>query len=40
MTIEYQNESSFFDAIFALVQKGLTFEADGENLTIRLTGGF
>lgn len=40
MTIEYQNESSFYDGIYSLVLKGLTFQADGEKLTIKLTGGY
>ena len=40
MTIEYQNESSFYDGIYALTLKGLTFQADGDKLIIKLTGGY
>ena len=40
MIIAYNNESTFYAGICAMVQNGLTFEADGDKLTIRLTGGY
>jgi|TARA_Y100000296_G_C4992520_1_gene166140 hypothetical protein len=38
--IKYTNSKSFYLGIAALVMHGLTFEADYDNLTIKLLGGF
>lgn len=40
MTITYPCETTFYEGIYQLVQKGLTFEADRRTLTITLLGGF
>tara|TARA_R110002051_G_scaffold14690_2_gene47093 strand:- start:2067 stop:2189 length:123 start_codon:yes stop_codon:yes gene_type:complete len=40
MTIKYTNLSSFYDGVQRLVMRGFHFSADGEKLTIELTGGF
>ena len=40
MTIIYLNEVCFYTGIQALVMKGLTFEANHSELTIKLLGGF
>ena len=40
MTISYNTPDEFYDGIYALTVKGLTFEADGSTLKITLTGGF
>ncbi len=40
MVITVASLSAFMDIIALLVQKGLTFKADGETLVITLTGGF
>ena len=38
--ITYNTESAFYNGIYALVEKGLTFEANGSKLTITITGGY
>jgi len=40
MIIKYIDEIHFYDGIKELVMRGLMFSADGEKLTIELTGGF
>jgi len=40
MKITYSNNVDFYDGVLALVQRGITFNADHENLVIILTGGF
>jgi hypothetical protein len=40
MFIRYETVEAFYDGIAHLVQRGLTFVADGACLSIRLTGGF
>ncbi len=40
MLITYDNEESFYDGISEMVKRGLTFEADAQDLHIILTGGF
>ena len=40
MTIQYDDFHDFYEGIYHLVKKGLTFEADYTKLTIKLLGGF
>ena len=40
MTIEHKTIEQFYRSISELVKLGLTFNADVETLTIKLTGGF
>jgi len=40
MNIKYESEVDFYTGIQQLVMKGLTFEADYSELTIKLLGGF
>jgi hypothetical protein len=40
MSISYCNADDFYNGVYELVVKGLTFEADFESLTITLTGGY
>lgn len=40
MKIYCYTAEEFYDAIYALVVKGLTFDADVVKLTITLTGGY
>lgn len=38
--IECDTMAQFMEVIAKLVERGLTFEADADTLTINLTGGF
>jgi len=38
--IKYTSSKSFYLGIAAMVMNGLTFDADFDSLTIKLTGGF
>ena len=40
MTIKYNSEVDFYTGIQVLVMKGVTFEANHTELTIKLLGGF
>jgi len=40
MTISCNDLKDFLDTIAGLVERGLTFSANGSTLEIRLTGGF
>jgi hypothetical protein len=40
MTIQYIDSNSFYDGIYQMVTRGLTFEADATAMTIKLTGGY
>ena len=40
MTIKYNNEIDFYDGVHHLVSRALLFNANYDNLTITLTGGF
>ncbi len=40
MSIECKSTEEFYDAISAMVQRGLTFNANSETLIIELTGGY
>jgi len=40
MTIQCRDLSVFLDVCAGLVERGLTFEADADRMTIKLTGGF
>ncbi len=40
MIITYTTEVEFYSGICELVKIGLSFKADGSNLTVRLTGGY
>jgi hypothetical protein len=40
MIICYTTNSDFYDGIAALVNRGLSFTADAQDLTIELTGGY
>ena len=40
MKITYDSTEAFYDGIYECVTKGLQFEADGNTLTIVLTGGY
>jgi hypothetical protein len=37
--IRYSDDAAFYVGIAAMIEHGLTFRADGDNLTIVLTGG-
>ena len=39
MVIYYKTDDAFYAGIYRLVVLGLTFEADDQDLSIRLTGG-
>ena len=36
----YNTEQGFYDGLLALTERGLTFTADPNTLTITLTGGY
>lgn len=40
MVICYTTDSDFYDGVAALVERGLSFTADAQDLTIVLTGGY
>jgi hypothetical protein len=40
MTITYTDANQFYAGIAQLVERGLTFDADANNLIITLTGGY
>ena len=40
MNIKHETIEQFYRSISELVKLGLTFDADAETLTIKLTGGF
>tara|TARA_Y100000401_G_scaffold28248_1_gene20450 strand:+ start:1236 stop:1358 length:123 start_codon:yes stop_codon:yes gene_type:complete len=40
MIIKYHHAEDFYTGIQALIMKGLTFEANYTELTIKLLGGF
>ena len=40
MKIKYMTIEDFYDGVYRLVVKGLTFEARYDNLEIILTGGY
>ena len=40
VTVCYLEESDFYDGIAALVERGLSFIADAQDLSIALTGGY
>lgn len=40
MSVVYTTESEFYNGIAQLVQRGLTFVAHIDNLSITLTGGY
>ena len=40
MIIHYCTSDSFYDGILELTKRGLHFEANHDNLTITLTGGY
>lgn len=40
MIVRYEDEASFYHGITEFVNRGLTFEADHSQLTIKLTGGY
>lgn len=40
MVICYTADESFYEGIYELVKRGLTFEADAQDLSIKLTGGY
>ena len=40
MTIEYTSTAAFYEGIYQLTIKGLTFKADGDRLLITLLGGY
>lgn len=40
MTIKYRTQEQFYEGIYQLVLKGLTFEANGDKLSITLLGGY
>lgn len=39
-TITYANAEMFYDGIYELTKRGMTFKADADLLTITLTGGY
>jgi len=40
MIICYKTDDAFYAGIYRLVVMGLTFEADDQDLSIKLTGGY
>jgi hypothetical protein len=40
MTIHYHSESDFYEGVYQLVKKGLTFKAHFDQMTIELLGGY
>lgn len=40
MIICYKTDDAFYAGIYRLVAMGLTFEADDQDLSIKLTGGY
>jgi hypothetical protein len=40
MVICYKTDDAFYAGIYRLVMLGLTFEADDQDLSIQLTGGY
>ena len=40
MKITYESEKAFYDGIYEMVKRSVMFNADHDNLTIHLTGGF
>jgi hypothetical protein len=40
MTICYTTDKDFYDGVAALVERGLYFIADAQDLSITLTGGY
>ena len=40
MVICYKTDDAFYAGIYILVMLGLTFEADDQDLSIQLTGGY
>ncbi len=40
MIICYKTDDAFYAGIYRLVKMGLTFEADDQDLSIQLTGGY
>jgi len=40
MIICYKTADAFYAGIYRLVEMGLTFEADDQDLSIKLTGGY
>lgn len=38
--IQYASVDEFYEGIEELIKRGLTFEAQARDLTIRLTGGY
>lgn len=40
MLIIYTSADGFYDGILQLVQRGLTFKANADKLTIELQGGY
>jgi hypothetical protein len=40
MVIHYKTDDAFYAGIYRLVEMGLTFEADNQDLSIKLTGGY
>jgi hypothetical protein len=40
MIICYTTDKDFYDGVAALVERGLTFTADAQDLSIVLTGGY
>jgi len=40
MIICYKTDSDFYNGVAALVERGLSFTADAQDLSIVLTGGY
>ncbi len=40
MIICYTTDTDFYDGVAALVERGLSFTADAQDLSITLTGGY
>ena len=40
MIICYTTDKDFYDGVAALVERGLSFTADAQDLSITLTGGY
>ena len=38
--IQYNSQDEFYDGIEELTKRGLLFEANARDLTVRLTGGY